>query len=149
MIETTLKKMGFSFISVFIIAISIEVISFSIDIPYGDLMLFFDDSDYFWFDGRHICLLSSIPVFTYTIIMTATVPFTKDNKIPKIFHRSGNVLGLISMAVLFLFSALALIINFYLIFLSSYSICKEPPALSNYFANDPSVCKNIVNHDLN
>lgn len=144
-----LIKIAVTIIAILIIAILVDAISFSFEIPYHDLTLILKESDYFWFDGKHLALTPCVPALAYMCIMIAVVPFTKDNKVPKAFHKSGNLLGIISMAFLVLFSILSLIINFYLIFFSPYIICKDPPALSGYYAINTTVCKTIVNHVLN
>jgi hypothetical protein len=112
-------------------------------------MLFFGRSNYFWFDGRHLSLISSIPAFIYLSIMMATVPFTKDNQIPKSFYYWGNVLGLISLVIFMLFSILSLMTYFYIGYFTPYQLCKEPSTYSHYFAKDPAICKTIVNRELN
>jgi len=141
---------AWSFIRCIIVfAISVVIISYSTDIPFHDFMLFFGRSNYFWFDGRHLSLISSIPAFIYLSIMMATVPFTKDNQIPKSFYYWGNVLGLISLVIFMLFSILSLMTYFYIGYFTPYQLCKEPSTYSHYFAKDPAICKTIVNRELN
>lgn len=134
---------------IIVFAISVVIISYSTDIPFHDFMLFFGRSNYFWFDGRHLSLISSIPAFIYLSIMMATVPFTKDNQIPKSFYYWGNVLGLISLVIFMLFSILSLMTYFYIGYFTPYQLCKEPSTYSHYFAKDPAICKTIVNRELN
>ncbi len=134
---------------IIVFAISVVIISYSTDIPFHDFMLFFGRSNYFWFDGRHLSLISSIPAFIYLSIMMATVPFTKDNQIPKSFYYWGNVLGLISLVIFMLFSILSLMTYFYIGYFTPYQLCKEPSTYSHYFAKDPAICKIIVNRELN
>lgn len=134
---------------IIVFAISVVIISYSTDIPFHDFMLFFGRSNYFWFDGRHLSLISSIPAFIYLSIMMATVPFTKDNQIPKSFYYWGNVLGLISLVIFMLFSILSMMTYFYIGYFTPYQLCKEPSTYSHYFAKDPAICKTIVNRELN
>jgi hypothetical protein len=111
-------------------------------------MLFFSNSDFFWFDGRHLAMISCTPCLIYAIIMISCVPFTKDNKVPKAFNYSGNLLALVSIMFLVLFNILSLLIYLYISLFTPYQICKEPQVLSHYFATDPAICNTIVNHDL-
>ncbi|MGG2078633.1 hypothetical protein [Lelliottia nimipressuralis] len=143
-----MKKIAFTIPILLCIGFFIEIIRYSIEIPYHDLMLFFGDSDFFWFDGRHLAMLAGVPALAYGIIIIAFVPFTKANKAPKVFNYSGNLLGLVSIIFLVLFNILSLFIYLYVSFFTPYQICKEPPVLSHYFATDPAICKTIVNHDL-
>jgi len=150
MMDINILKRTWSFIRcIIVITISIVIISYSIDIPFHDLMLFFRGNDYFWFDGRHLSLISSIPAFIYLSVMMATVPFTKDNQIPKSFYFWGNVLGLISLVIFMLFSILSLMTYFYIGYFTPYQLCKEPFTYSHYFAKIPAICKTIVNRELN
>jgi len=148
MIIKLLNKIAFTIISIILIIILSLLFYSSINIPYHDFMLFFSNSDFFWFDGRHLAMVSFTPCLIYAIVMISCVPFTKDNKVPKAFSYSGNLLALVSIMFLVLFNIVSLFVYFYIIFMSSYQICKEPPMLSHYFATNPAICKTIVNHDL-
>lgn len=148
MIVKILNKIAFTIISILLIIILSFLFHFSINIPYHDFMLFFSNSDFFWFDGRHLAMISCTPCLIYAIIMISCVPFTKDNKVPKVFNYSGNLLALVSIMFLVLFNILSLLIYLYISLFTPYQICKEPPVLSHYFATDPAICKTIVNHDL-
>lgn len=148
MLIKIITKIAYTTISFVLIAILSMLLYFSINLPYHDFMLFFSNSDFFWFDGRHLAMLSFAPMLVYGIIMIACVPFTIDNQVPKVFAFSGNLLAMLSILFLVLFNIASLFVYFYIIFMSSFSSCKPIPMLSHYFATDPAICKTIVNHDL-
>lgn len=148
MLIKIINKIAYTTISAILIAILSLLLYFSINIPYHDFMLFFSNSDFFWFDGRHLAMLSFAPMLVYGIIMVSCVPFTKSNQVPKAFAFSGNLLAMLSILFLVLFNIVSLFVYFYIIFVSSYSSCKTPPMLPHYFATAPAICKTIVNHDL-
>lgn len=148
MFKKILNKIAYTTISIVLIAILSVLLSFSINIPFHDFVLFFSNSDFFWFDGRHLAMVSFAPTLVYCIIMISCVPFTKNNKIPDVFSFSGNLLALLSILFMVLFNIISLFVYFYIAFMSPYSSCKEPPLLSHYFTTDPAICKTIINHDL-
>ncbi len=146
MLITALKNIAIIIWAIGAITISYMALSFSIDIPYHDLMFIFTKNEYFWFDGRHIAYLSAAPFLIFIIFILFIIIFSKDHQFPKSLSRFSGIITIITLISLILLNILSLFLYFYIIFFSSYKHCKET-TLEHYFATELEVCHRINSHD--
>jgi len=140
------KKLAILFWVSGMVTLLFSLISFMIDIPFKDIMSFFNNEDYFWFDGQRIAYLSVVPFFMYIIFISLTILFTKDNQFPKKLNGASNFLAITTLMLLVLFSLLSLLFYLYIVIFTQYKSCKEP-TFTNYFATDYKICKTIINSE--
>lgn len=119
------------------------ILLFSImDIPYHDLSLIFSNSDYFWFNGRSLSILSTSPAYIFAIIYITITIFITDYEPSKNMTYRVNLFGFTLLAAFFLINVLSLFLYFYISFFTYYKPCQELE-VQDYYVRNNNICNNI------
>lgn len=140
-----LKQIGLRIIIIATVALIGEVIAFAVSLPFRDMIFITKSQDYFWFDGRRISCLAGVPFLAYCAIMSICAIFSKSHRAPKRLDIFGGIFAMGSVAMLMLFSIIAVVIHLYIIWLTPFRPCNEPE-LSYWYVIDAKVCTTIKAH---
>lgn len=130
-----------------LIVIFSAIVYFILWIPYDHLLLIFNNSDYFWFNGRQVALASGAPIFIFYIYYFFTTLFKSEVKASSKVQLRVGIFTATIMSIFVLVNILSVLFYFYISFFSTYKACPEP-MMKHYFVTDYSVCSKIVGHGI-
>ncbi|MDX6021314.1 hypothetical protein SIL08_13635 [Scandinavium sp. V105_16] len=143
-----LKKLPRLTLGMLLIITLVYFVDFIVDLPYRDIMPLVTGSDYFWFDGRRIALLSTVPAFIFVIGYTFISMFSENYHPSKKSHQRVGIFTMVIFLLFITINAIALFFYLYLAIFTPYKNC-EDPKLKHYFVTDYAICKTIVNNEFN
>lgn len=132
------------YILLFVIHFSIScflafIILFALRLPYGDIVLMFSDSNYFWFDGKRIAILFTVPFLMYACINVFLMAIFGKNKIVDAMGKFGSFFSFFTVFFFLFALMLTLLFYLYIVFFSDYRSCKQVE-IQHYFVNKNSIC---------
>ncbi len=146
--KTIFKNIAMFLSIVIVIIILIGFILFSLSLPYKDILAFFSNSNYFWFNGRRIAYLATAPMF-FSVIMYLIVCLMSKNFQPSKRIMNSCYLGIIcvsSFLVLIILNILALFFYLYIYFFTSFHSCQDDK-IRDCYVNDQVVCEKLYGRD--
>ena len=127
---------------IFIILMLSTSIYFILDLPYKNLSLPFSNNSYFWFDGRQLTLVSTIPFLCYMDFYSFVALFSKNHQPSKSIQRHTPIIAISSLIILTLMTILSILFYFYIIIFTDYKPCHETD-LEYYYVTDYKLCEKL------